>query len=130
MSRHLVLVVDDEVTIRDSLCELLELEGYDTLQAPNGEEALGVLQTHPRRPNLILLDQMMPKMTGEQFLRAIQEQPEFLVVPVILVSAATDAQKIAHRHGVQFLRKPMDADVLLKAIEKSGCEARPGSLTS
>ncbi len=119
MNQRLILVVDDERSIRESIVELLDVEGYDCLTANNGEEAFSVLEQSERVPDVILLDQMMPKVTGEQFLVALRNFPEYLLVSVILVSAAQDAQKIANSFGVDFVRKPLDADLLLKAIERN-----------
>ncbi len=119
MPKKLVLIVDDEPTIRETLAELLDLEGYETCQASNGEEALRLLESVLKKPIAILLDQMMPVMTGEQFMSAVKNRPELVSIPIILVSAAHNAQKIAMERGVAFVRKPLDADILLKAIEKT-----------
>jgi CheY-like chemotaxis protein len=106
-----VMVVDDDADIRDGIAALLEAEGYRTLRATNGADALEAL-SHEERPGLILLDMMMPVMDGREFLRAIEERG--LQVPVILFTAfADDVERVVMR---PVLRKPVDAHALVQAV--------------
>jgi CheY-like chemotaxis protein len=82
-----VLVVDDESEIREALTEALEQEGYRVRIARNGEEALA--QAHELPPDLILLDLMMPVMSGWQFLEARAHDAQLARIPVIVATAST-----------------------------------------
>src|SRR5688572_21928179 len=88
-----VLIVDDEYDSRTMLATLLECEGFGVVTAANGREALA--KARKQHPCVILLDVMMPVMTGEQF-RAVQMRDSVLRdIPVVVVSARYDAAKIA-----------------------------------
>lgn len=109
-----ILIVEDDAAISESLRELLELEGYQVLQAMNGLEALNVLG-EVTDVDLLLLDLMMPEMDGQEFLREREKRALIANVPVIVISAASyvnpDPERIYH-----FLRKPLDVDRLLGLI--------------
>src|SRR5512140_1578984 len=83
-----VLVVDDECDIREVVTEVLTLDGYRVSAAPNGKVALAQAREH--RPDLIVLDLMMPVMSGWQFLAAQCEDPELASIPVLVVTADAD----------------------------------------
>ena len=83
----LILVVDDDDDIREMIAETLVLDGYRVSTAPNGSVALE--QAHVNRPDLIVLDLMMPVMNGWQFLEAQREDPELVTVPVVVVTASS-----------------------------------------
>jgi CheY-like chemotaxis protein len=89
-----ILIADDHPITREPLARLLRYEGYETLTAANGLEALDLLRS--RRPDLILLDMMMPKMSGLAFLEATAEaetgDPR---VPVILLTGVVDSPDVA-----------------------------------
>jgi two-component system, chemotaxis family, chemotaxis protein CheY len=113
-----ILVVDDDVDIRESLAELLSDEGYAVVSAPNGREALAVLDS--AEPAVILLDLMMPVMDGAEFLEQLSRRKPAAPPSVLVLSAATnpDPGPAKHRaHGV--LRKPLDVEALLGAIERA-----------
>ena len=75
----IILVVDDDEDIRETLRVILELEDYQVLVASNGREALEVMRTN--RPQLILLDLMMPVLDGWEFVKELDEDPEALRHP-------------------------------------------------
>ena len=109
----LVGVVDDEPEIREVIAETLELTGYRVSAAPNGKVALE--QAKVDRPDLFVLDLMMPVMSGWQFLEAQRRDPELAPIPVIVVTAATDS----HVEGAAvLLRKPFDLDALVTAATR------------
>jgi CheY-like chemotaxis protein len=81
-----VLVVDDEEDIRDTLREVVEMAGCTALVAANGAEALQVLAQH--RPCLIILDLLMPIMTGAELLEAMQKAPELADLKVLISTSA------------------------------------------
>src|SRR5476651_1166296 len=80
-----ILVVDDDVPIREALTQLLTLEGYVVLTAGNGQEGLDILRSS--RPDLILLDLRMPIMDGWEFKEAKDADPTFASIPVFVFSA-------------------------------------------
>jgi len=108
-----ILVVDDEPDIREMISEMLLLDGYRVRTAPNGKIALG--QARLSRPDLIVLDLMMPVMSGWQFLEAKEEDPDLAGIPVVVVTAALDARV---EGAAMLLRKPFDLDTLLHAVAR------------
>lgn len=113
-----ILVVEDDQSIRISLQDLLEMEGYRVQMAANGVEALKVLESSDK-PNLILLDLMMPVMDGFQFRERMNSNPDLANIPVIVMSADGNVTVKKARIGASdYLRKPIDIDVLLERIER------------
>jgi CheY-like chemotaxis protein len=117
MNQKLVLVVDDEPSIRETIVELMELEGYATLSAENGELALKMLSETPRLPDIILLDLMMPICSGYDFIPKMRAQKRFATIPLIIISAAQDAEEFAQSQSCHYAKKPLDASDLLSAVE-------------
>jgi CheY-like chemotaxis protein len=111
------MIVEDDEMIRESMKLLLELEGYEVLLAGNGKQALDLLASG-RRPNLILLDLMMPVMDGYEFLRARARDPELHRIPVIVVSAFLGESEPLDAQG--FVAKPIDFDLLRPLLDKYG----------
>jgi two-component system, OmpR family, alkaline phosphatase synthesis response regulator PhoP len=88
--RRTVLVVDDEPDVL-LLCRVnLEFEGYEVIEAADGEEAMERVRAH--RPDVVLLDVMMPKMDGWQVLAAIKDDPELADIPVVMLTAKVQDQ--------------------------------------
>lgn len=110
-----ILIVEDDNDIRESLAQVLELEGYNVSTAANGKEALELLTTI-KRPCLILLDLMMPVMSGWEFLNAQRDDMMLATIPVVVVSAAGEKAKSTPASG--FIKKPIDLPVLLSMIEQ------------
>ncbi len=108
-----VLVVDDEPAIRDLIVAVLEEEGYRALGAGSGRRALELLPVE--QPDLVLMDIMMPEMDGREALGRMRAAPGLDRIPVVLMSAAFDADRIDHRISA-FLPKPFDLDQLLDTI--------------
>lgn len=106
-----VLIVDDEIDIREAVAELLAEEGYAVLAAASGVEALKKLREH--HPAVVLLDLMMPGMNGWEF-RAVQKgDPDLSRIPVIVLSA------LGRSSGVDaegYLQKPFEIQQLLDAV--------------
>jgi two-component system response regulator MprA len=124
--RSSVLVVDDDAPVREALADALEDEGYSVMLASNGEEALAKISS--ARPDLILLDVMMPSMDGWHFLSARLRDPDVIEVPVLLMSAHPSAVRAAQRIGmVTAVAKPFQLDELLALIVRS---LAPGPLPS
>jgi two-component system response regulator MprA len=110
-----ILVVEDDVDIRECYQSLLERAGYRVTTATNGQEALDELSR--QRPALILLDLMMPVMSGPEFLEAMRTDGSTDDIPVLIVSAYGEiADATAGVAG--FLRKPVELEELLNAVRK------------
>jgi two-component system, chemotaxis family, chemotaxis protein CheY len=113
-----ILVVEDNRDLRESLCELLSDVGYATADVANGEEALLYLQEH-ERPSLILLDLMMPVMSGWEFRERQRQDPSLAAIPVIVLTGVrSSAEATAALDAVAYLQKPADARVLLDTIAR------------
>jgi CheY-like chemotaxis protein len=108
-----VLIVDDEADIRDTLKELFEDEGYDVATAANGAEALRLL-AGPTLPSVIVLDLIMPVLTGNEVFARMQLDPRLASVPVIV--STSDPSRAPS--GVLIMKKPIDLDRLLGAIRQ------------
>ncbi|MBI5478974.1 MAG: response regulator [Deltaproteobacteria bacterium] len=115
-----VLVVDDDPDIRDMIGQALELEGWRVVGAANGEEALRVAREGPR-PDVILLDLMMPVMNGWEFLDDQRRDERLAAIPVVLISGDERLkEKAAKARVAGFLKKPMDLMELLDAVQRHG----------
>jgi CheY-like chemotaxis protein len=113
-----ILIVDDELEIRESLQLFLELDKFSVRTAAHGREALQLLE-QGLEPSLVLLDLMMPVMNGVDFLAAIRADTRFSSLPVVVVSACRPmVQELRSRqlatHGV--VPKPVDLEQLMSAI--------------
>jgi CheY-like chemotaxis protein len=114
-----VLVVDDDAAIREALEAVLEDEGYVVRGAANGREALALLRTGVRPPAVILLDLMMPVMSGWDFRAEQQGDPALASIPVVVLSADRDvATKAAALQVPGYLAKPVNLDVLLDVVRE------------
>lgn len=87
-----VLVVDDESGARRALIRLLAKEGYETVEASDGMEALRALEA--KTPDVILLDLMMPGMDGLELLEALQRHPQWKALPVVVLTGLSDTQTV------------------------------------
>lgn len=111
----LVLVVDDEFGIRDVLEDLLGDEGYRTASAPNGQVALEMMRVE--RPDLVLLDYMMPVMNGGAVIEAMMRNEDLRTVPVVMMSASASS---AWRDlpAAAYLPKPFELVQVLDVITR------------
>jgi two-component system chemotaxis response regulator CheY len=115
-----ILVVEDDDAIRELVSDVLRDDGYEVREATNGAEALGRIQDE--RPDLIVLDLMMPVMDGWTFVEKCHRQAFCNDVPIIVTSASHDLPRTAERlrsFGVRTcLAKPFDVDGLLALVER------------
>ena len=111
-----ILVVEDEYCISEIVTEILAGSGYSVMVAINGKEGLDVLQHH--RPDLILVDLMMPIMDGMQMIAHLRQDPALCSIPVVVTSAAhvQPPEGLATWQGV--LYKPFDIDPLLEIVAR------------
>ncbi len=115
-----ILVVDDEPDILKVLVARLKEHGFETVTAANGEEAL--LQAAAHKPNLIILDIMMPVMDGTEAAQRLKENPRTRDIPIIFLSALQTKTEEASDGGEVgdniILAKPFDINVLLAKIRE------------
>lgn len=109
-----ILVVDDEFGIVDSLCEVLSEEGFAVSTAANGKDALRKIAE--QRPDLVLMDYMMPVMDGLETMKAMQQDPAMRAIPVLLMSSVPRSNLPDDCTPSAFLRKPFDLDALLSEV--------------
>ena len=114
-----ILLVEDDYDVREALAETLREEGYSVDCAVDGQEALDLLRRQMPLPRLILLDLMMPRMSGADFRAAQRADPILSSVPVVVLSAdARMAEKARLLDAVGAIRKPIDVDDLLGTIKR------------
>ncbi len=112
-----VLVVEDEAYLCDLMADVLEAEGHTARTASNGQEALD--RVSERKPQLILLDLMMPIMDGWEFIRALRSNPEWQDIPVVVVTAVYDIKRTQQETGaVAVVTKPFDIDQIADMVNR------------
>jgi CheY-like chemotaxis protein len=113
----LILIAEDDEWVRDTLAMLLESEGYEVALAADGVEALEALQR--QRPDLLLLDLMMPRMDGYAVVAEMARLGFRPAVPILLLTAARNPQQIAGNLRAEgCVPKPFDIDQLLHEIAR------------
>jgi CheY-like chemotaxis protein len=112
----LILVVDDEIAIRDILEELLSEEGYQTARAANGRDALRQLEN--TLPDLVISDVMMPFMSGLELAMAMAQHPQYHDIPVVLMSAAVPASLAHDTPHAAYIGKPFNLDAVLATLRR------------
>lgn len=114
-----VLVVDDNPDMALMLSRFLSFAGHETIRAYGGRQALNLLQIE--RPDIMLLDLMMPDIDGYETLRRLRKLPELDGLPVIVVTASADpdvAKRVLAQGANACLFKPLEADQLNREVEK------------
>ena len=121
--RHTVLVVEDDRDIRDTLRELLELDGWPVVTARDGAE--GLARMREVRPGLVLLDLLMPGMSGAEVCRQRAADPLLRTIPVALITADLDLHpELDPAQFVGRLEKPVRIRELLALVARH-CEVQP-----
>jgi CheY-like chemotaxis protein len=108
-----VLVVEDDLGIRTSVCAILEDEGFATVSAGDGKEALELLRTLDPSPRMILLDLMMPGMNGWEFYERMSIDKTISSIPVVIMTAHEGDLRLG---SLKLLRKPLHLEELLEAV--------------
>jgi CheY-like chemotaxis protein len=128
MDMKKVLIVEDEMDMRIFLTTLLETNGYKPIAAQNGEE--GEIKVISDKPDLILLDVMMPKEGGIQLYRKLKSDPSLSLIPVVIISAIAKktflhSQKMLNTARGQtlpdpegYIEKPPEAEEVLREIQR------------
>ncbi len=116
MQRRYVLVVDDDEAIRGAVAEALREAGFDVECAGDGYEALAAMQLEPR-PSVVLLDLMMPRLSGWQVLDVMAEKSRLKEVPVVVLTAFDALADLPP--GRRVLHKPFDEEVLREMVHQT-----------
>jgi CheY-like chemotaxis protein len=110
-----ILIVEDERDVREMLAASLELFGHAVITATDGAQAFNMARAH--HPCLILLDLMMPVMSGQEFRQAQLANDDIRGIPVVVMSAHHEARKIARQmNAAGCIPKPVDFDALEKLV--------------
>jgi two-component system, OmpR family, response regulator len=118
MASGRILVVEDDDTLRDILAEALREDGYTVELAEDGEVALELARRW--RPDLLILDLMMPNMDGEELVSSIRQVQGAASLPIIVVSASRRAEEVGARIGARAaLRKPFDLFELTERVSEA-----------
>jgi CheY-like chemotaxis protein len=113
---HTVLIVDDDFDLRETLCDVLQDEGYAVATAEDGLAAMAYLEAHAA-PCMILLDWMMPRCNGAEFRERQSQVPAFAAIPVVLLTAdAHREEKVAATGAQHYLAKPVTRDRLCSVV--------------
>ena len=117
----MILLVEDNRESCEGVAELLSLKGREVRFATNGCEALRLVADSQTRPELILLDLMMPVLDGWGFLAERTKDPFLVDVPVVIMSVCSDVTQEAKKAGaVAVVRKPVEPETLLRVVEHFG----------
>lgn len=114
-----ILVLDDEESLRLLLCDNLEFEGFETVSAGSGKEAIEIARKD--KPALAVIDIGLPDMDGWEVCRRLKEQPETKDLPVVVLSGsvADQIQVLAKNHGVKHcVAKPYDCTQLVGLLKQ------------
>ena len=116
VGQRTILIVDDDVHIRELLKQELHEAGYQVQEARDGREALAHIRQE--RPDLVILDVMMPEMSGFDVAAVLKGDPQTMDLPIIILSIAEDKER-GYRLGVdRYLTKPVETGVVLEEIER------------
>lgn len=118
MSLGKILIIDDDKAVREVVNLLLSSEGFEVLEAIDGEDGLNKINS--KKPDLILLDIIMPKINGYMLLNKLSQDKELKKIPVILLTATSQmAGSISlGSHSVDNIHKPFEPDDLINKIKK------------
>jgi DNA-binding response OmpR family regulator len=121
-ARRRVLLVEDDADLADALRELLVDEGFDVRLASNGRIALMLMCAVEPKPDLIILDLMLPEISGWRMMDLLRDDDRFANIPVIVTTAASAAAPEGAR---QYFSKPLNLRALLQAVESHCCGSAP-----
>jgi CheY-like chemotaxis protein len=126
MNAHTILVIDDDDDVRSTIVETLEDEGFSAVGSSGGVTALALLARSESKPAVILLDLMMPFMTGSEFRAAQLQDPAIAKIPVMLLTADSRAEASAIELGASAcLRKPVTIKALIDAVARFAPRNQP-----
>ena len=113
---HLVMIVDDDEAIRETLRDIIEDQGYHVVCCENGQAALATLLGQGEAPCMILLDLMMPVMDGWSFRREQLSDPRVADIPIVVITASEETNGTFA--DVPILKKPLEYDAVIRAVSE------------
>ena len=115
-----IMVVDDEPDILYTVAQMLEMNGYEVIKAMNGKECLKKLNELSCNPDLILLDIMMPEVSGWDIAARIKENPKWCNIPIVFLTARGDTMSIGlgGMAAKDYIVKPFDIKDLQNRVDK------------
>ncbi|MEM6426192.1 MAG: response regulator [Cyanobacteria bacterium P01_C01_bin.73] len=125
MASHKILVIDDSRVIRMRVRDMLPQGNFEVLEAKDGVEGLDNIRN--QRPNLIMLDFLLPRMSGWEVFQEIQKQPDLQSIPLVVMSGRQEevTEKISPPFEYfEFIQKPFEQKELIEAIKKAMAKAR------
>jgi len=111
-----VFVVDDDDSLLEAVAEVLEDDGYAVIVAFSGEQAWTMLQTHAPKPDVLLLDLLMPHGNGWSLMKRIRQEPKLLDIPVVTMSGLDASLAETVPGAAAHIAKPLEMHVLLDAM--------------
>lgn len=115
----LILVIEDDARVQDSIADLLETQNLRVLKAQNGKEGIQLAADH--KPDLILCDVMMPSINGFSVLHSVKSMPELSKIPFIFISALAEQKYIKmglDKGADRYLTKPFKSEELFQSINE------------
>jgi DNA-binding response OmpR family regulator len=122
---HKVLVIDDSAAIRVMVREMLPKGNFEVLEAKDGVQGINLIRQE--RPTLIMLDFLLPRMSGWEVFQQIQENSELQTIPLVLMSGRKEevTEKLQEPFEFfEFIQKPFDQKVLIDAIKSAMSKAK------
>lgn len=109
-----ILIVEDDKEIREAMKDALEIEGYNVIVASNGKEGLTTLRSNTNTC-MILLDLLMPSMSGREFMDIVQKEEIISSIPIFIHSSVANKENTTGAAG--WIKKPADLSVILEAVK-------------
>ncbi len=133
MASHKIVVIDDSAVIRTMVRDMLPKGNFEVLEAKDGVQGINLIRQE--LPNLIMLDFLLPRMSGWEVFQQIQLQPELQSIPLVLMSGRKEevAEKLQEPFEYfEFVQKPFDQKILITAIKMAMTKAkrRPAAVVS
>lgn len=125
MATHKILVIDDSTVIRNMVRDMLPKGNFDVLEAKDGVQGLDLIRQE--RPNLIMLDFLLPKLSGYEVYQQIQNQADLCTIPLVLMSGRKEevTEKLQEPFEYfEFVQKPFDGKELIEAIKSAMAKAK------
>ncbi|MEO0490986.1 MAG: response regulator [Cyanobacteria bacterium J06639_16] len=125
MASHKILVIDDSRVIRMRVRDMLPQGNFEVLEAKDGVEGLDNIRN--QRPNLIMLDFLLPRMSGWEVFQEVQKQPDLQTIPLVVMSGRREevTEKISEPFEYfEFIQKPFEQKELIEAIKRAMVKAR------
>lgn len=130
MASHKILVIDDSNVIRNMVRDMLPKGNFEVLEAKDGVQGLSLIQQE--RPNLIMLDFLLPRMSGWEVYQHIQNQPDLQSIPLVLMSGRKEevTEKLQEPFEFfEFVQKPFDQKELFEAIKIAMAKSKKRPVT-